>query len=70
MVDVPELFVVCFWSYNIFIVLLFDQLRILLIVKSLQNVIHDKLFCYIYPFLNVCPFNYTTVAVSGKVVRT
>ena len=24
----------------------------------------------IYKFLNVCPFDYTAVAVSGKVVRT
>ena len=36
-----------FLSYNICIVLLFDQRR-LLTVKRLQNVIHDKLFCYIY----------------------
>ena len=40
-------------SYNICIVLLFDQLRLLLTVKSLQNVIHDKLFCYIYHVLQV-----------------
>ena len=47
MVDVAK-----FLSYNC-IVLLFDQLRILLTVKSLQNVIHDKLFCYIYHVLQV-----------------
>ena len=38
--------VICraFLSYNICIVLLFDQLRSMLTVKSEQNVIHDKLF--------------------------
>ena len=30
------------------IVLLIDRLRSLLTVKSLQNVIHDQVFCYIY----------------------
>ena len=42
-----------FLSYNIFIVLLFDQLRSLLTLKSLQNVISYKLFCYIYHVLLV-----------------
>ena len=40
-----------FLSYKICIVLLFDQLRSLLIVKSLQNVIHDKLVYYIIYFI-------------------
>ena len=33
-----------FLPCNICIVLLFDELRSLVTVKSLQNVIHDKLF--------------------------
>ena len=40
-----------FLSYNYCIVLLFDQLRSLLTVKSLQYTIHDKLFDYIYHVL-------------------
>ena len=52
MVDVANYFVVYF-CYNICIVLLFDQLRTLLTVKILQNVIHDKLFYYIYQVLKI-----------------
>ena len=42
-----------FLPYNICIDLLFGQLRSLLTVKSLQNVIHHKIFCYIYYVLQV-----------------
>ena len=41
----------CIFSYNICIVLLFDQLKSWLTVKSLQIVIQDKLCCYIYHVL-------------------
>ena len=44
-----------FLTYTICIVLLLDQLRRLLTVKILQNVIQDKLFsyCYIYHVLQL-----------------
>ena len=35
------------------LVLLFDQLKSLLTVKSLQNVIHHKLFCCIFHVLQI-----------------
>ena len=40
-------------SHNICTVLLFDQLKSLPTVKSLQNVIHGKLLCFIYHVLQV-----------------
>ena len=54
-------------SYTICVVLLFDLFRSLLTVKSLKNVIQDKLFCYIYHVLQI---HYFKKGHSGKTLQT